>query len=299
MFFNKINKRVKIILLIFLIILICILIKIFYLQVIKQNKLKELSDKLYSRELPIASDRGDIVDRNGKILATSITTSSLIVVPNQIKDKEKVSKDLASILNVEYDDIYKHLSKKTSIEKVHPEGRNLSSDIADKINALNYDGIYLVKESKRYYPYNELLSHTLGYVGIDNQGLSGLELEYDSYLTGISGSIKYYSDGKGNRLSASQIYEEPTDGNNIMLTIDLDLQLAVENELDIVMDKYNPSNALVVVENPKTGEILAMASRPGFDANNYQNYSIETINRNLPIWKTYEPGSTFKIAHTI
>lgn len=295
MFFYKINFRIRNIIIISFIIILIIIGRIFYIQFFMQNKLKKLSDDLYSRKLPISSQRGDIVDRNGKILATSITSSSLIVIPSQIENKEKVAKDIAKILNTDYENIYKHINKKTSIEKIHPEGRNLSNEIADKINNLNYDGVYLVKESKRYYPYKEVLAHSLGYVGIDNQGLSGIELKYDKYLKGIDGSIKYYSNGKGQRLNQAEIYEEAENGNNVMLTIDIDLQLAIENELDIIMDKYEAENALIVAQNPKTGEILAMGSRPGFDSNKYQEYGTESINRNYPIWKTYEPGSTFKI----
>ena len=153
----------------------------------------------------------------------------------------------------------------------------------------------MVKESKRYYPYKNVLSHVLGYVGIDNQGLSGIELEYDNYLTGKSGAIKYYSDGKGNRLEKSEVYVEPQNGINVSLTIDLDIQLAIERELDNVITKYKPEQALIVVADPNTGEILGMSSRPNFNSNNYQDYDINTINRNLPIWATYEPGSTFKI----
>ena len=140
-----------------------------------------------------------------------------------------------------------------------------------------------------------MLSHVLGYVGIDNQGLSGIELEYDKYLTGKSGAIKYYSDGKGNRLNKSEVYVEPQNGVNVSLTIDLDIQKSIERELDNVVSKYNPEQALIVVADPNTGEILGMSSRPNFDSNNYKNYDINTINRNLPIWATYEPGSTFKI----
>ena len=278
-----------------MLILIMVIIKVFYIQVFSYNKLKSLSDDLYSRKLPLVADRGEILDRNGKVLATNITTTSLVLVPKQIKDKEKVARDLAEILGSNYEDMYKHVTKQTSIERVHPEGRQLSYEITKKIEDLNYDGVYLLKESKRYYPYKELLAHTLGYVGIDNQGLSGIELEYDSYLSGENGSIKYFSDGKGNRLKTSEVYEAPTSGISVQLTIDLDLQLAVENELDNIMSKYTPENALIVVQNPNTGEILAMGSRPSFDSNNYKEYSIDTINRNLPIWKTYEPGSTFKI----
>ena len=245
--------------------------------------------------MTITNDRGLILDRNGKILASNITTTSLVVIPRRIKDKKDAAKKISEILNAPYEEIYKHISKKTSIERIHPEGRSLPFSIADKINDLNIDGVYLLKESKRYYPYKNLLSHTLGYVGIDNQGLSGIEYTYDKYLKGTNGSIKYLSDGKGNKLKLSESYNEPYNGMNVLLTIDLDLQLAVENELDIVLKKYNPENALIIAMNPKTGEILALASRPSFDSNNYKNYSIETINRNLPIWKTYEPGSTFKI----
>ena len=188
-----------------------------------------------------------------------------------------------------------HVTKKTSIERVHPEGRQLSYDIASKIEELHFDGVYLVKESKRYYPSGTVLSHVLGYVGIDNQGLSGLELTYDKYLTGENGAIKYFSDGKGNRLELSEVYEEPQNGVNLTLTIDLDLQLAAERELDNAVMKYNPEHAIALAMDPNTGEVLAMASRPNFDSNNYQDYDTTTINRNLPIWMTYEPGSTFKI----
>ena len=262
---------------------------------ISYNKLKDLSDDLYSRNLPIKANRGKIVDRNGHVLADNITTTSLILVPKQIKDKEKVAFSLANILGVSYDDMLKHVNKKASIERVHPEGRGLSYEIADKINALNYDGVYLLKESKRYYPYDELLSHTLGYVGIDNQGLSGLELMYDEYLKGEDGFIKYFSDGKGNRLKMAERYESATDGITIGLTIDLNLQKVVEGSLDEIITKYTPEHALIIAMDPQNGEILAMGSRPSFDPNNYKKYDVETINRNLPIWMTYEPGSTFKI----
>ncbi|MBQ6841248.1 MAG: stage V sporulation protein D [Bacilli bacterium] len=295
MFFNKIHTRMRYVFLGVIILLIAVIFKVFYIQVFSYDKLKSLSDSLYSRELPIAADRGEIIDRNGNVLATNITTTSLVLVPRQILDKEKVAKDLAEILNVSYEEMYKHVSKKESIERVHPEGRQLSYEIAEKIENLNYDGVYLVKESKRYYPYGELLSHVLGYVGIDNQGLSGIELQYDKYLTGENGSIKYFSDGQGSRLEMSEVYEPATSGITIQLTIDIELQQAIENELNNVMSKYDADNALIVVQDPQSGEILAMASRPAFDSNEYQNYSTEVINRNLPIWKTYEPGSTFKI----
>ena len=295
MFFKDIHVRIKIVILITVLLFLIIIGKVFYIQVIDYKKLNKYATGLWSRNLPLAANRGIIYDRNGVALASNITTTSLVLIPNHIEDKEKVSKDLSQILGVSYDEMYKHVSKKTSIERVHPEGRNLSYEIADKINALNYEGVYLVKEAKRYYPYNSLLSHTLGFVGIDNQGLSGLELIYDDYLTGSNGSIKYFSDAKGNSLSMSQIYEQPQSGVNVTLTINFELQKALERELNNAVSEYNPDQALGIVMDPNSGEILAIASRPDFIPSEYQNYTTEEINRNLPIWMTYEPGSTFKI----
>ena len=295
MFFNEIHTRIRYVFLIVILILIIAIGKVFYIQVFAYNKLNTLAESLWSRKLPISADRGEIIDRNGVVLATNITTTSLVVIPNQIIDKEDAAKKISEILNCNYEDLLAHFSKKTSIERVHPEGRQLDYETAEKIDELNIDGVYLVKESKRYYPYDNLLSHILGYVGIDNQGLSGLELYYNEYLTGEDGSIKYFSDGKGHKLELAEIYETPTSGVTLQLTIDIELQQAVENELDNAMSKYDAESAIAIAMDPDTGEILAMSSRPNFDPNNYQNYSTEVINRNLPIWMTFEPGSTFKI----
>ena len=295
LFYNSIHTRIRYVFLIVTIVLVIAIARVFYIQVFSYKKLSNLAESLWSRELPISADRGEIVDRNGVVLATNITTTSLVVIPNQIEDKEDAAKKISDILGSDYEDMLAHLSKKTSIERVHPEGRQLDYETAEKIDALKIDGVYLVKESKRYYPYGDLLSHVLGYVGIDNQGLSGLELYYDGYLTGEDGSIKYFSDGKGHKLELAEIYEAPTSGITLQLTIDIELQQAVENELDNAMSKYDADSAIAIAMDPDTGEILAMASRPNFDSNDYQSYSAEVINRNLPIWMTFEPGSTFKI----
>lgn len=295
MFFKKIDQRIKLVFIILLVLLVVIIFRVFYIQVFDYNKLKEYADDLWSRELPIEASRGKILDRNGEVLADNLTTTSLILIPNQIKDKEKTTSSLASILNVSYEEMKKHVYKKTSIERVHPEGRRLSYDIAEKISNLNIDGVYLVKEAKRYYPYENLLSHSLGYVGIDNQGLSGLELQYDKYLTGKSGAIKYFSDAKGNKLNKSDIYIEPQNGLDIQLTIDLKIQQSIERELDNIVDMFSPDNALAIVMDPNTGEILGIGSRPDYDPNNYKKYTQEVLNRNLPVFSSYEPGSTFKI----
>lgn len=295
MFFKKIDERIKITFLVMLILFIFIILRVFYIQVFDYKKLNEYASDLWSRDLPIEANRGLILDRNGVVLADNLTTTSLVLIPNQIKEKEKATEELAKILNVSYDEMQKHVYKKTSIERVHPEGRRLSYDIAEKISNLKLDGVYLVKEAKRYYPYGNLLSHSLGYVGIDNQGLSGLELEYDEYLTGKSGAIKYFSDAKGNKLNVSDVYVEPQDGMNLYLTIDINIQKSIERELDNIVDMFSPDMALAIVMNPKTGEILGMGSRPDYNPNTYQKYSQDVLSRNLPVWSSYEPGSTFKI----
>lgn len=292
---KKVDQRLKIFVIAVFIIFIIIILKVFYIQVFEYDKLNDLASDLWSRNLPIEADRGKIYDRNGVVLADNVTTTSLVLIPSQIKDKKYATEKLSEILNVSYDTMRQHVYKNTSIERVHPFGRRLDYSVAKKIEALNIEGVYLVREAKRSYPYGTMLSHTLGFVGIDNQGLSGIELQYDDYLTGEYGAIKYFSDAKGNKLNLSQVYEAPSNGVNVTLTINQKIQASVERELDNAVTKYDPETALAIAMDPNTGEILAIASRPNFDAVNYQDYDIETLNRNLPIWATYEPGSTFKI----
>lgn len=295
MFFRNIHKRMKIILLIIFFILLIIALRVFYIQVIDYKKLNKYANSLWNRNLPIEGNRGIIYDNSGNVIVDNITTTSLIIIPNQVKDKSKTATLLANILGVSYNEMYNHVNKKSSIERVHPEGRRLDFKVADRISELNLPGIYLVKETKRNYPYNNLLAQSVGFVGIDNQGLSGLELMYDKYLTGEYGAIKYYADAKGNKLSLSENYEQPQDGMNLTLTINLKLQEALERELDNALLAYNPDQAWGIAVNPNNGEILAIASRPTFSPEKHADSTTEIINRNLPIWATYEPGSTFKI----
>ena len=182
MFIKNIHTRIKFAFLIIIICFIIIIFKVFYIQVFSYRKLNTLANDLWSRNLIIGANRGRIITSDNTVVADNLTTVSLFVIPNQLKDKQAVIKNLANILNVNEDKISKHVNKNSSIEIIHPEGRQLSFDVADKINSLNYEGVYLLKEGKRYYPYDTLLSHSLGYVGIDNQGLSGIESYYDKYL---------------------------------------------------------------------------------------------------------------------
>ena len=252
MFNKKIDSRIKLILIFFISFFVVIFLKVIYIEMIDYQKLSNLAMDLWSRDLPIEASRGLILDRNGVVLADNITTTSLVLIPSQIKNKEEVTTVLSDILNVSLEEMKEHVYKKTSIERVHPEGRRLSYEIADKINSYNFKGVYLVKESKRYYPYGETLSHVLGYVGIDNQGLGGIELMYDEYLTGENGAIKYFSDAKGNKINLSEIYLQPASGMNITLTIDINIQLAVERELNNVSSTLKPDNSLAIVVDPNT-----------------------------------------------
>lgn len=295
MFTKNIHKRIRIILIVIILCFVLIIGKVFYIQVISYDKLNSLATSLWSRNLEIGAERGKIITSDNVTVADNLTTVSLVFVPNQIKNKEEVSINISKILGVDRKVIDEHLYKKSSIERVHPEGRQLSYEVADAIAKLNYEGVYLLKEAKRYYPYDSLLAHSIGYVGIDNQGLSGLELEYDKYLTGESGAIKYYSDAKGQKLNISSVYEQPANGMNLYLTVNFDIQESIERELDNAMTKYNADGSWAIAMNPNTGEILGIASKPSFSPSNYQDYSIEEINRNLAIWASYEPGSTFKI----
>ena len=295
MFNKSIDARIRIVLVAFSFLFLLIVFRVFYIQVFQYKKLNELALNLWSRELPIEADRGRILDRNGVVLADNLTTTSLILVPNQITNKEDTCKKLSEILGVSYDEMKEHVFKKTSIERVHPEGRRLDYDVANEIEKLKIEGVYLVREAKRYYPNDDLLAHSIGYVGIDNQGLAGIELQYDKYLTGVNGAIKYFSDAKGNTLNLSEVYIEPVAGDDVYLTIDFEIQQSIERELDNINDMFDADSALAIVVNPKTGEILGMGSTPSFDPNNYQDYPLDTLSRNLPIWSSYEPGSTFKI----
>ena len=282
-------------LIVIMFVFLLIVLKVFYIEVIQYKKLNTLASGVWSRNLPIEADRGRIYTIDGEIVAGNLTTTSLVFIPNQIKNKDIVASKISEILGVDKSKIEEHLYKKSMMERVHPEGRRLSYEVADKIEALNFDGVYLLKESKRYYPNNEMLSHVLGYVGIDNQGLSGLELEYDDVLTGEAGSIQYFSDAKGNNLNRSSVYVEPDDGLDIYLTVNYDIQSSIERELDNIVLKYNPEGAWAIAIDPNSGQILGMSSRPNFNPNSYQEYDTETINRNMAIWASYEPGSTFKI----
>lgn len=270
-------------------------IRLGYVQLFLGEVLTDGAKELWSRDIPFEPERGQIVDRNGVPLATNVSAPTVYVVPRQVKDPAGTAEKLAATLNISKEKVYQYITKKASSVKI-PEARKISHEKAKEIRALELDGIYIGEDSKRHYPFGDYLSHVLGFAGIDNQGLMGLELYYDKELQGKKGSVKFYANAKGQRMNdMADDYQAPVDGNDLMLTVDSKVQTIMERELDIADAKYNPDGIISIAMNPNTGEILGMASRPNFDPANFKNVSPEVYNRNLPIWSTYEPGSTFKI----
>ena len=272
------------------------IIRLGYVQFFNTDELTKKAKDSWSRNIPFEPKRGRILDRHGKVLAGNQTAPTVYVVPRQIKNPKDVAEKLAPILNITVDKAMTHLTKAAMSERINPEGRKITPVQAEKIKALNIKGVYLAEDSIRDYPYGSELAHVLGFAGIDNQGLMGIEQYYDKELKGMKGALQYYSDAKGQRMPAlPDDYQKPTDGKDVKLTIDYKIQTIVERELDIATETYHPDSIIAIAMNPKNGEILAMSSRPTFSPSDYQKTDPDVYNRNLPIWSTYEPGSTFKI----
>lgn len=291
-----IQRRLVLLLSIVLIYFIALFIRLGYLQIFNSGTLVDRAEGLWSHNLPIEGQRGIIYDRNHETIVDNEVAPSVIVIPRQVTDVERTSEVLAEVLEVSVEEANRHVTQKVLIERIQPEGRKLSLEQVQAIQEANLDGVYLVNDVKRSYPYGSLLAHTLGFTGIDNQGITGLEYVYNDYLMGENGVWKYFSDTKGNSLPQfSDDYASASRGLDMELTIDLHLQEILEREFDNAVAKYSPDQMIGLIMDPNTGEILAMASRPTYEPENYQDYDQEIYNRNLPIWSTYEPGSTFKI----
>lgn len=288
-------KRLKVIFIIVFILIGAVLFKLSYNTIFMYGKLKNSAEDLWNRSFPIKAERGRILDCNNNVLADNEPTLSIYAVPNQITDKEKTSQVLSNYLGMSQDDIYKRINKKSSSVTFHPQGKKLSYDVSNKIANENLPGIFLVQDTLRTYPYQEYMASLLGFVGIDNIGFAGLENYYNNYLSGKDGSLSYMMDAKGG-LFSNKFYtiEAPSTGMNLKLTIDINIQNILERELSNAYLEYNAVDALGIVINPNNGEIFAIGNRPTYDNNNYQNYDQKIYNRLLPVFSSYEPGSTFK-----
>lgn len=293
---NLSKKRLKFIVYCFILFGVSVVIRLFYVQIIQHDKLTELAKQNWDREIPFASERGEIVDRNGEVIVSNKLAPTLYFMPAQNKNIEQAAKQIAGILQVDEKKLFEKMNTKDYLVKLAPEGKNITYEQALKIQALKIDGLYTGVDYVRHYPYGSLLSRFLGFTGYDNQGLAGIEYQYDKLLTSKSAAIRLFTDAKGNSLPhVDDEWREGDDGATIQLTIDLDVQKVVERELAQAMTKYNADQALAIAMNPKTGEILALSSFPTYDPSNFTEVEPAIYNRNLPVWMTYEPGSTFKI----
>ncbi|NIK10695.1 stage V sporulation protein D [Alkalibacillus almallahensis] len=294
--FVTVRKRLVILLCLLAVYFLIMIVKLAYVQLVSSPEILAKAEDLWSRDIPFQAERGQIIDREGDVLVENEVAPSLVIVPRQVENVDEVVDEISQIIDIEQDKLRDHVTKEVSVEAIHPEGRQLSDEQADKIRSLNLPGLYLAEDSIRHYPNDDDLAHVLGFTGIDNQGLMGLEASYDDVLSGESGALSFFSDNKGRRLeNRSNRYSPPRDGDHLALTIDKDVQSIIERELDQVVAEYNPDGAMAVVMDPSNGEVLAMSSRPTFHPNNYQSVEPSVYNRNLPVFSTYEPGSTFKI----
>ncbi|MFC5557969.1 stage V sporulation protein D [Ureibacillus thermophilus] len=290
------KKRLRIVMYAFILFVIAVIIRLFYVQIIQHDKLTELAKQNWDREIPFASERGEIVDRNGEVIVTNKLAPTLYFMPAQNDDIEQAAKQIASVLKVDEKKLYEKMNSKSYLVKLAPEGKNITYEQAVELQRLKIDGLYTGVDYVRHYPYGTLLSRLLGFTGYDTQGLAGIEYQYDKYLTSKDAAIRLFTDAKGNSLPhVDDEWREGKQGATVQLTIDLEVQQVVERELAQAMEKYNAEQALAIVMNPNTGEILSLASYPTYDPSKYEEVSSEIYNRNLPVWMTFEPGSTFKI----
>lgn len=295
---TTINMRKRLVL-VFVVLAACLLVvlgRVAWLQFVRGSELQEKA--LYNRlnVMPVTPQRGVIYDRNGHELAISISTDYIGAFPQEIKDSgraEEIARQLATILELSFAEVYEKITRNSGFEFV---ARQVEFTKSQQIKNLKLPGIEVVPEYRRYYPNGPLAAHVLGFCGIDNQGLEGLEVMYESQLAGEAGKIVLEFDALAHEIpGATHRYIPPVNGHSLVLTIDQTIQYIAERELEKIMaSPTNPRKANIIVMDPKTGEILAMASRPAFDPNNYNEYPEELWGNPL-VRDAYEPGSAFKI----
>lgn len=278
-----------------------------YLMIFQSSYYSTLAEELHEREREIKAARGRIFDSAGRILADNCTVCTVSVIHNQLEDPETVIQILSEELSMDPEKIRRLTEKYTSREIIKT---NVDKETGDRIRARRLPGVKVDEDYRRYYPFQTLASHVLGFTGSDNQGIIGLEVMYDSVLKGINGRILTQTDARGMELDAvAEERVEPQPGNDLVLSLNIDLQTYAEQAAKTVMEEKQARQVSVILMNPKTGEILAMVSVPEFDCNDPFTLNTEAnpeteeqkqdlLNamwRNPCINDTYEPGSTFKI----
>ena len=274
-----------------------ILGRLFYIQIIWGKDLQIKAIDQWTRELPLVAKRGVITDRNGVILADNYQTYSVFIRARSVVNASEVATVLSSTFGVDKDEIYSKITKSTN--SVITVKKRVSSQEIEKLRQYTLQGVYYCPDYTRVYPYGKSLSQVLGYTSYDGVGLTGLEKVYDQYLRGYDGEILYEADLVGKDISNKNAsYLPATDGLNVKLTIDYEIQSICDSVIEKAYNEYTPKSASAIVINPQNGQILAMSQYPCYDLNNLPRDDIDLLNklgRCSLIVDSYEPGSTFKI----
>jgi len=287
------RRKTEAVFLFFILFLLLCIGRLFYIQLFRSNFLAAIAKKQHNLFVELEPRRGTIYDRNLKPLAVNISVDSLYSSPNEISDKNKeaIIKQLPAVLNISTASLKEKLFRKKYFIWL---ARKLSPEQSEYVKKLNIKGIDVVKESKRCYPNGYLASHIIGFAGLDNKGLEGLELYYDKYLKGEMGWALFLRDARQRKLNMWEKMVSPKDGYDLVLTIDEVIQYIAEREIDKAFRDNNAKGASIVVIDPHTGAILALANRPTFDLNKYSDAD-KDVRRNRLICDLFEPGSVFKI----
>ena len=304
--YNK--KKVLVVFVGAMILILGLMGRLAYLMIWKADYYQKKAEALHEREREIKAARGEIIDCNGKILATNRTVCTISVIHSQVKDPETVIKKLAAALDMDEETVRKRVEKVSSMERIKT---NVDKETGDAIRNMELDGVKVDEDFKRYYPYNELASRVLGFTGGDNQGIIGLEVKYEEYLKGINGTILTTTDARGVELEGvAEDRVEPVAGNTLQISMDANIQMYAQQMAEKVMEEKQADKVAIILMNPQNGEILAMVNVPEFNLNTpfelstqeEQNMSEEEKQEALnQMWRngcindTYEPGSTFKI----
>ncbi|MFZ0744452.1 MAG: penicillin-binding protein 2, partial [Terracidiphilus sp.] len=270
--------------------------RLFWLQIVNHSEYVERADKQQERTFEVAPRRGVLYDRNLRELAMTVQVDSIYAVPTEMDDKQAAARILSAIVHVDPED--KRTTEKEiadRLDKGHSfawVARRVRPEIATRVRALNMKGIYFQKEFQRFYPDNQLAAQVLGYVGLDDNGLGGLEQRFDARLHGVPGRVFTAMDARRHVLGSTE--HEPEPGQNLELTIDNNIQFMAEQALDHAMQKTQALNGTVVVQDVHTGEILALAIRPTFNPNDFR-HTTPALLRDHAVSDVYEPGSVFKL----
>lgn len=289
---KAIDQRIAVLTFGFGLLLTALTCRLYYLQIIQHQRLLQLASRQQERTIDIQPARGRIYDRQGRLLAFNRQCSSFFAVPSEIEDAARTAKRLSPLVGLSPRMLEKKLRQRGSFVWIK---RKASEANAAAIIRLALPGIHRLAETQRVYPEGRLACHILGFVGLDNQGLDGIELQYDQAIRGTTGWMRVARDARGHIVeTASQVIKAPEAGQDVVLTLDSVIQHIAERELAKTVEKYRAKAGSVVVLDPASGEILALANLPNFDPNAFARFSSEA-RRNRAIRDVYEPGSTFKL----